>query len=124
MSVKRSEKPIEIPSVSAVEGEMRDLVRNSIAARKPPAETSAEVVDGALPVIARIAAASLAEIDRLIGDLQDSRNYLCAEAERIQREAARYSDLSAGALEAAKIITMHLGDWRKTQPAAEATAGA
>jgi hypothetical protein len=125
MNAKRSEKSIEAPLVSAVEGEMRDLVRNSVAAaRKPPAETSSEVVDGALPVIARIAAASLAEIDRLIGDLQDSRNYLCAEAERIQREAARYSDLSAGALEAARIITTHLGDWRKTQPLTEATAGA
>jgi hypothetical protein len=123
MNAKRSEKSIEAPLVSAVEGEMRDLVRNSIAARKPPAETSSEVVDGALPVIARIAAASLAEIDRLIGDLQDSRNYLCAEAERIQREAARYSDLSAGALEAARIITTHLGDWRKTQPLAETPVG-
>jgi hypothetical protein len=75
-------------------------------------------------VIARIAAASLAEIDKLIDDLQDSRNYLQAEAERIQREAARYTDLSKGALEAAKIITSHLGDWRKVKPAAEATAGA
>jgi hypothetical protein len=124
MNAKRSENSIEAPVVSAVEGEMRDLVRNSIAGRKPAAETSSEVVDGALPVIARIAAASLAEIDRLIGDLQDSRNYLCAEAERIQREAARYRDLSAGALEAARIITSHLGDWRKTQPVAEAAAGA
>ena len=117
MNAKRSEKSIEAPSASAVEGEMRDLVRNSVAAaRKPVVETTTEVVDGALPVIARIAAASLAEIDKLICDLQDSRNYLCAEAERIQREAARYSDLSAGALEAARIITTHLGDWRKTQP--------
>jgi hypothetical protein len=146
MSVKQAEKSVQAPSAAEVEGEMRDLVRGVAAARKPSGESEIQVgrfsaeggnavavsktvaeptpeVEG-IPVIARIAAASLAEIDKLIGDLQDSRNYLQAEAERIQREAARYTDLSKGALEAAKIITSHLGDWRKVKPAAEVPAGA
>jgi predicted nucleic acid-binding Zn-ribbon protein len=145
MSVKQAEKSAQAPLVAEVEGEMRDLVRGVAAARKPAGELEFQLgksletssvataskalaestpeVEG-IPVIARIAAASLAEIDKLIDDLQDSRNYLQAEAERIQREAARYTDLSKGALEAAKIITSHLGDWRKIKPAAEATAGA
>lgn len=123
MNARKPEK-MDGPTASAVEGEMRDLVRSVAAARKAAGETSTEAVEGALPMIARIAAASLDEIDKLIGDLQDSRNYLHAEAERIEREAARYSDLSAGALEAARIITSHLGDWRKSQTPAEAAAGA
>jgi hypothetical protein len=146
MNVKQAEKSAQAPLVAEVEGQMRDLVRGVAAARKPAGEpetqlgkSAADTSNGAavskavaestpevegIPVIARIAAASLAEIDKLIDDLQDSRNYLQAEAERIQREAARYTDLSKGALEAAKIITSHLGDWRKVKPAAEATAGA
>lgn len=122
MSAKRVESPVEKPSASAVEGEMQDLVRSVAAARKPAAETGAAVADGVLPVIAQIAAASLEEIDKLIRDLQDSRNYLQAEAERIQREAARYSDLSDNALQAARIITQHLGNWRKPALVTEAPA--
>ena len=122
MSAKRIESPVETPSASAVEGEMRDLVRGVAAARKSAAETGSGAADGVLPVIARIAAASLEEIDKLIGDLQDSRNYLQAEAERIQREAARYSELSDNALQAAKIITQHLGSWRKPAAVTEAPA--
>jgi DNA repair exonuclease SbcCD ATPase subunit len=121
MNAKRVESPAEKPSASAVEGEMRDLVRGVAAARKA-AEPSTEAADGVLPVIARIAAASLEEIDKLIGDLQDSRNYLQAEADRIQREAARYSELSDNALQAARIITQHLGSWRKPTALAEAPA--
>jgi pyruvate-formate lyase len=122
MSAKRIESPVEKSSASAVEGEMRDLVRGVAAARKATAEAGAEGADGVLPVIARIAAASLEEIDKLIRDLQDSRNYLQAEADRIQREAARYSELSDNALQAAKIITQHLGGWRKPAALTEAPA--
>ena len=121
MNAKRVESPAEKPSASAVEGEMRDLVRGVAAARKA-AETNTETADGVLPVIARIAAASLEEIDKLIRDLQDSRNYLKAEADRIQREAARYSELSDNALQAAKIITQHLNGWRKPEAVQEAPA--
>ena len=121
MDAKRVESPAEKPSASAVEGEMRDLVRGVAAARKA-AETNTETADGVLPVIARIAAASLEEIDKLIRDLQDSRNYLKAEADRIQREAARYSELSDNALQAAKIITQHLNGWRKPEAVQEAPA--
>ena len=122
MSAKRIESPVEKSSASAVEGEMRDLVRGVAAARKATADASTEAADGVLPVIARIAAASLEEIDKLIRDLQDSRNYLQAEADRIQREAARYSELSDNALQAAKIITQHLGGWRKPAALTEAPA--
>ena len=107
---------------AAVEGELRDIVRG--VPRKRP-DQSVEIADGELPLIASIAAAPLREIERLISELQESRNFLGAEAERIDREVARYRELSAGALEAAKIVTSHMGDWtKKNQPTGDEVAGA
>ena len=64
-------------------------------------------------LIDKVSATSIAEVEKLISDLQAVRNYLKAEGDRIQQEMARYAHLSDTASASVKIITEKLGQWRK-----------
>ena len=68
---------------------------------------------------------SIAEIDRLIAELQDARNYLISEGERIEREAVRYANLTLMASATTKIISDAVSQWHPAsdqQNASEVTA--
>ena len=69
--------------------------------------------DKIVPLISKIAATSLAELERLIGELLEARTYLRSEGERIQGETARYTRLSQTASESVKIISDAVSEWRK-----------
>jgi hypothetical protein len=59
-----------------------------------------------------LAASAVAEIDKLMGDLVSAREYLSAEAERIQRDTARLKSLSKTAVASVHIISDNLSKWR------------
>jgi hypothetical protein len=98
----------------ALEGNIRELVRaNVVPMPNSPAELSSEVTSDAIgPLVQRVGATSIAEIEVLIGQLEAARNYLKSEADRIQREIARYEYQSNTALASVKSITQSLGQWR------------
>ena len=60
----------------------------------------------------KLVATSIAEIEKLISDLQVARNHLKAEADRIEQDITRYAHLSETASASVKIITESLGHWR------------
>jgi gas vesicle protein len=86
-------------------------------------ETDTEIA----PFIQKVGAASIAEIDRLMDELQEAKNYLLSEAERIEQETVRYANLAQMASDTAKIIFDAVSQWhpasnqRKTN-ASELTA--
>ena len=88
----------------AVEGEVCDLAH---AKRSTPTETDPEIA----PLIEKVGATSIAEIDRLIAELQDARNYLRAEGERIERETVRHANLTLMASATTKIISDAVSQW-------------
>ena len=57
-------------------------------------------------------ATSIAEIEKLMEELQNARDYLEAEGERVRRLAARYAHLTQTASASVKIIAESLGKWR------------
>src|SRR5262245_20336281 len=63
------------------ESENRDLVHVEASST----ETDADVA----PLVRKVGAISIAEIEKLIGELQAKKNYLQSEADRIERETAR-----------------------------------
>jgi hypothetical protein len=102
----------------AVEGEVCDLAH---AKRSTPTETDPEIA----PLIEKVGATSIAEIDRLIAELQDARNYLISEGERIERETVRYANLTLMASATTKIISDAVSQWHPAsnqQNASEVTA--
>ena len=91
-----------------------DIVRWP-STRKPPAESAAAISDNITPLIQKVGAASIAEIDTLIGELKEARDYLQSEGERIHRETARYAHLSQTASASVKIISESVGQWRSVE---------
>jgi hypothetical protein len=113
MDVTKPEKSTQ--ATTDVEGEIRDLVRaEALSPSTPPDVKGAELSsDNIVSLIQKVVAPSIAEFERLIGELQEARTYLQSEGERIQREAARYIELSQTATESVKIISGAVGEWRK-----------
>jgi hypothetical protein len=78
------------------------------------AEPGADIVEAG--------ATSIAEIDKLMAELQTARDYLQAEGERVRRMNARYAHLTSTASASVKIIAESMGKWRTTE--IDATTGA
>ena len=84
----------------------RDLIHSK--ASSPP-KTDADVA----PLIQKVGAPSIAQIEKLIGELHEARNLLEAEGERIQRETAHYVKFTQLASSSVKIIFDTVSGWRE-----------
>ena len=58
-------------------------------------------------------ALSMREIDKLIGELQQSYDYIKYEGERLQSQATRYAHLSRTTLASVKAVSEGLNKWRE-----------
>src|SRR5256884_10015993 len=67
------------------------------------------------PLIQMVGAPSIAQIEKLIGELHEARNLLESEGERIQRETARYIKFTQMASATVKIISDMLSGWRQAR---------
>ena len=110
-------------AVSDVEEGIRDFVRNDIAyLRRPPvlspetapidsnAEATANNVNS---LIQRVAGTSLAEIEKLISELESLRDLLHAEGQRVQREISGYAQLSQAAMKSTRMISDNVTQWKR-----------
>jgi hypothetical protein len=87
------------------EGDVCDL-----ACAKPATqpETDTEIA----PIIQKLGATSIADIDNLVSELQEARDYLQSEGGRIRAETVRYISLTGAASASVKIIFDALRAWR------------
>jgi hypothetical protein len=104
-----------VAAVAAVVEEVRDLLSaDGAAAPEPSAEEPLDFGSTKLTaMIQKMSSTPVVELDRLIGQLQEARDYLQSECERIERETTGYVELSQTALESVKIIAETVGEWRK-----------
>ena len=112
----------DLAAVSEVEAGIREFVRNDIAyLRRPavPTETSpldanAEAtVNNVNSLIQRVAGTSLAEIEKLISELESLRDLLHAEGQRVQREISGYAQLSQAAMKSTRMIADNVQQWKR-----------
>ena len=87
------------------EGDVCDL-----ACAKPA--TQPEFDTEIAPIIQKLGATSIADIDNLVSELQEARDYLQSEGERIRAETVRYISLTGAASASVKIIFDALRAWR------------
>ena len=64
----------------------------------------------------KVAAPSIAPIEKLIGELQEAKNLLESEGARIQREMVRYIKFAQLASASVKIIFETVSEWRLGHP--------
>ena len=63
-------------------------------------------------MIQRVAGTSLAEIEKLISELESLRDLLHAEGQRVQREISGYAQLSQAAMKSTRMIAENLSQWK------------
>src|ERR1700692_1505241 len=115
-----------LAAVSEVEAGIRDFVRNGVAYRPRPApgmgsssadtalEPSTEAtVNNVNSLIQRVAGTSLAEIEKLISELESLRDLLHAEGQRVQREISGYAQLSQAAMKSTRMIADNVTQWKR-----------
>ena len=115
---------VDNSAVSEVEDGIREFVRNDIAyLRRPPipSQETAPVdphaeatVNSVNSLIQRVAGTSLAEIEKLIGELEGLRDLLHAEGQRVQREISGYAQLSQAAMKSTRMIADNVTQWKRT----------
>jgi hypothetical protein len=120
--VEATEEETDLSAVSEVEAGIRDFVRNDIAyLRRPsvvanpePLEPNNEAtVNSVNSLIQRVAGTSLAEIEKLIGELEGLRDLLHAEGQRVQREISGYAQLSQAAMKSTRMIADNVTQWKR-----------
>jgi hypothetical protein len=122
--IETTEEDSNLAAVSEVEAGIRDFVRNDIAYLRRPAtpapatETALEpstdaTVTNVNSLIQRVAGTSLAEIEKLIGELESLRDLLHAEGQRVQREISGYAQLSQAAMKSTRMIADNVAQWKR-----------
>ena len=110
----RSAEDSDAPATE-IEGQIREVIRRDVApSQRSPIEPDADLVASNInAVIQRVAAPSVSEIERFIGELQHMRDFLQAEGRRVQLEIVGYAQLSQAAMKSTKIIAEAIGHWKE-----------
>src|SRR5262249_57311840 len=90
--VREKRGDVEHAAQDALEGDIREFVRRDLSRLQQ--QTSEEAVsppESLEELIGRIGGASIDEIDRVLRALQEVRNHLYNERERLSHEVARYA---------------------------------
>ena len=95
--VAESDAPISDSDAASIEGGIRALVRRNRLA------VAAELIDLPCEDALLAGAASIADIEKLMTELQTARDFLQSEAERVRRMNARYAHLAQTASASVKV---------------------
>ncbi|MGZ5095727.1 MAG: hypothetical protein ACXWCH_31820 [Burkholderiales bacterium] len=110
--VPKREKKMDVAeshvSTLSIEGDIRTLVRSN---KSPSVTKPSDDIMASNDAIAA-GAASIADIERLMAELQAARDYLQAEGERVRRVNANYAHLAQTASASARVIVESIGKWR------------
>jgi hypothetical protein len=96
----------------AVEGEIREFVRRDLG-RKVQSSSDDTIAENLNTLLDRAGRNSAKEIDGLIADLQQIRDFLRSEGDRVQREITKYVQVSQTAMASVKIISEGMGQWKE-----------
>jgi hypothetical protein len=97
-----------VQTLGIIESETRDLVHAG-APSTPNSETDVEIA----LLVQKVGATSIAEIEKMIGELEAAKDFLQSEGERVHREAERYTTLTQMASASVKIISDTVAGWRE-----------
>lgn len=125
MNAERSEKLAEtIDATNEFEGEIRELIRTrDVTFLRAPGKAGGDL-NNLNSLIQRVAGGSTGEIDNLIMQLQDMRDFLRDEADRVQLEISNYAKASQAARQHVEMLADRLSEWRTGVEAPPATPAA
>lgn len=110
--------PARAETPSEFEGEIREFIRRDVshirraAAEGTPSAAAEQAATNITSLLDRVSGSSVSEIDSLIADLRNVRDFLQTEGERVQREITSYAQLSQVAMTSVKIIGESMTQWK------------
>jgi hypothetical protein len=122
INAERSENFADATEAAAdFEGELREIIRGRDVTflRAPMAKPMGDA-NNLNSLIQRVAGSSTAEIDNLIRELQELREFLESEGERVQREIAGYARVSQNARTQMETLGQRIAEWRAAMQAPSA----
>jgi hypothetical protein len=122
--------PFEAPEnsnarpIPQIDDALREFARLDVSSRRvaenaapanlsPEPESSAEVVADINSLVQRVAGVSLDQLDDVIVDLRQLRDFLRSEGERIKREILGYLQLHEIAIGSTKSIIDNVAQWKE-----------
>jgi hypothetical protein len=114
MGVPEPKVPSSEAASKTLESGIRALVRRNrlaVAAEMVEPEHCADPLQAG--------ATSIADIGKLMGELQTARDYLQSEGERVRQMMARYAHLAETASASVKIMADSIGRWRNSYKQAD-----
>jgi len=99
-----------------VEAAIREFVRQDVTQVRrvaPAADGSAEVATNINSLVQRVAGSSLREMQNVIWELENLRDFLQSEGERVQREISNYAQLTQAAMSSTRTIADNMVPWKK-----------
>jgi hypothetical protein len=114
MNADRAENLTEaVEAASEFEGEIRELIRSrDVTFLRTPAAKGVGDVSNLNSLIQRVAGNSTVEIENLIDQLRDMREYLQNEGVRVSQEISTYAQASQSARAQVESISDQLAQWR------------
>jgi hypothetical protein len=111
------EKRVDVDQAATnIENAIRDFVRHDtgfpLQQRRAVNSADFRNAESQDALILRVATASTEEIDRLISELQNVRDMLRREGERVNRDLASYARLNEHLMTGMKIISENLSQWK------------
>jgi hypothetical protein len=102
--------------VEQVEAAIRDFVRQDVTQVRrvaPAADGTTEVATNINSLVQRVAGNSLREMQNVIWELENLRDFLQSEGERVQREISNYAQLTQAAMSSTRTIADNIVPWKK-----------
>jgi valyl-tRNA synthetase len=114
MNADRSENLAEVAEAATeFEGEIRELIRSrDVTFLRTPSAKGVGDASNLNSLIHRVAGNSTVEIENLIDQLQDMREYLQNEGARVSQEISSYAQASQSARSQVESISDQLAQWR------------
>ncbi len=106
-----SSEPTNVKPVAEIEGAIREFVRKDIGNSTAEAKDTGETTANVNSLVGR--AASLRDLQSLIGELQQLHDFLASEGERLEREISEYAQLTKSTKSSTQLVADNMLHWKR-----------
>ncbi|MBV9238250.1 MAG: hypothetical protein JOZ94_20635 [Xanthobacteraceae bacterium] len=106
-----SSEPTNVKPVAEIEGAIREFVRKDMGNTNTEAKDTGETTANVNSLVGR--AASLRDLQTLIGELQQLHDFLASEGERLEREISEYAQLTKSTKSSTQLVADNMLHWKR-----------
>lgn len=107
----KSSEPTNVKPVAEIEGAIREFVRKDLGNANLEAKGSGDATANVNSLVGR--AASLRDLQSLIGELQQLHDFLASEGERLEREISEYAQLTKSTKSSTQLVADNMLHWKR-----------